>query len=140
VFDEDYLEYRILSTSYLGKKIHEYGVPIILPPGGHAIYIDAELFLPHIPKDQYPGQALACELYIEGGIRSSEIGSFMFKGNAENELVRLAVPRRTYTQSHIDYVVEIIKNVYDRREKINGLKIIEEPKYLRHFSAKLEII
>ena len=138
--DEDYLEYRILSTSYLGKKIHEYGVPIILPPGGHAIYIDAELFLPHIPKDQYPGQALACELYIEGGIRSSEIGSFMFKGNAENELVRLAVPRRTYTQSHIDYVVEIIKNVYDRREKINGLKIIEEPKYLRHFSAKLEII
>jgi len=137
---EDYLEYRILSTSYLGKKINEYGVPIILPPGGHAIYIDAGLFLPHIPKNQYPGQALACALYIEGGIRSSEIGSFMFKDNAQNELVRLAVPRRTYTQSHIDYVIEIIKEVYNKREKISGLKIIEEPKYLRHFSAKLEKI
>ncbi len=137
---EDYLEYRILSTSYLGKKINEYGVPIILPPGGHAIYIDAGLFLPHIPKEQYPGQALACALYIQGGIRSSEIGSFMFKDKAQNELVRLAVPRRTYTQSHIDYVVEIIKEVYDKRETISGLKIVEEPKYLRHFSAKLELI
>ena len=137
---EDYLEYRILSTSYLGKKINEYGVPIILPPGGHAIYIDAGLFLPHIPNEQYPGQALACALYIEGGIRSSEIGSFMFKDKAQNELVRLAVPRRTYTQSHIDYVVEVIKEVYDKRETIRGLKIVEEPEYLRHFSAKLELI
>ena len=138
--DEDYLKYRILSTSYLGKKINDYGVPIILPPGGHAIYIDAGLFLPHIPKSEYPGQALACELYIEGGIRSSEIGSLMFKGNASNELVRLAIPRRTYTQSHIDYVVEIIKSVYDRRRGIKGLKITEEPEYLRHFSAKLKKI
>ena len=138
--DEDYLQYRILSTSYLGKKIHEYGVPIILPPGGHAIYIDAGLFLPHIPKNEYPGQALACELYIEGGIRTSEIGSLMFKDAAPNELVRLAIPRRTYTQSHVDYVIEIIKSVYDRRKEIKGMEIIEEPEYLRHFSAKLKKI
>ena len=138
--DEDYLKYRILSTSYLGKKIYDYGVPIILPPGGHAIYIDAGLFLPHIPKSEYPGQALACELYIEGGIRTSEIGSLMFKNTAPNELVRLAIPRRTYTQSHIDYVVEIIKSVYDRRTKIKGMEITEEPEYLRHFSAKLKKI
>jgi len=147
--NEDYLRYRITSTSYLGKKISEYGVPILMPPGGHAIYIDAELFLPHIKKKNFPGQALACELYIEGGIRASEIGSLMFGGTDLNtntqklanfELVRLAVPRRTYTQSHIDYVVEIIKSVYDRRDEINGLKILKEPQYLRHFSAQLEQI
>ncbi len=119
-------------------------MPILLPPGGHAIYIDAEIFLPHISKKQFPGQALACELYIEGGVRTSEIGTFMFGKNDNNkniyapyELVRLAIPRRTYTQSHIDYVIEIIKKVYMRRENIKGLEIIESPKYLRHFSAKL---
>jgi len=147
--NEDYLKYRITSTSYLGKKISEYGVPILLPPGGHAIYIDAELFLPHIEKKYFPAQALACELYIEGGIRTSEIGTLMFGGTDLNtnkeklanfELVRLAIPRRTYTQSHIDYVIEMIKTVYDRRDKINGLKIVKEPQYLRHFSAQLEKI
>ena len=138
--DIDYLNYRITSTAYLGKKISEYGVPVLLPPGGHAIYIDAGLFASHIPKEQFPGQALACELYVEGGIRTSEIGSLMFGDNAPHELVRFAIPRRTYTQSHIDYVVEVIKDVYDRRKKIKGLKIIEQPNFLRHFSAKLTII
>ena len=138
--DIDYLNYRITSTAYLGKKISEYGVPVLLPPGGHAIYIDAGLFASHIPKEQFPGQALACELYVEGGIRTSEIGSLMFGDNAPHELVRFAIPRRTYTQSHIDYVVEVIKDVYDRRKKIKGLKIIDQPDFLRHFSAKLTII
>ena len=145
--DEDYLEYRIASTKYLGGKISKHGVPILQPPGGHAIYIDAKMFLPNIPVHEFPGQAVACELYIEGGIRTSEIGSFMFGGidsktnkliSAPYELVRLAIPRRTYTQSHIDYVVEIIKNVYDNRDSIKGFKIIESPEYLRHFSAKLK--
>ena len=149
VMNEDYLKYRITSTSYLGNKISEYGIPILLPPGGHAIYIDAELFLPHIEKKDFPAQALACQLYIEGGIRTSEIGTLMFGGTDLNtnkaklanfELVRLAIPRRTYTQSHIDYVIEIIKSVYKRRNEIHGLKIIKEPQYLRHFSAQLEQI
>jgi len=138
--DVDYLNYRITSTSYLGKKINDYGVPILLPPGGHAIYIDAGLFLPHIPKEEFPGQALACTLYIEGGIRSSEIGSLMFGDNSPHELVRLAIPRRTYTQSHIDYVIQVIKEVYNKKESIKGLKIIKQPKFLRHFSAKLTTI
>jgi len=144
--DIDYLDYRIKSTSYLGNKISEAGVPILQPPGGHAIYIDAKLFLPHLKASEYPGQALACELYLEGGIRTSEIGSFMFgKYNsktkkeiyADNELVRLAIPRRTYTQSHIDYVVENTISVYNNRKNINGLKITYQPKYLRHFTASL---
>ena len=143
VIDEDYLSYRIASTKYLGDKINDYGVPILLPPGGHAIYIDAKILLPHISVNEFPAQALVCELYIEGGIRTSEIGSLMFGSNSNNttvpfELVRLAIPRRTYTQSHIDYVIEIIKSVYDRRDSITGVKIIESPNYLRHFTAKLE--
>ena len=144
VLDEDYLEYRIKSTTYLGDKLTELGIPILLPPGGHAIYIDCLSFLPHIPQSEFPGQALACELYLEAGIRSSEIGSVMFgKKDPETgkdlfskmELVRLAVPRRTYTQSHIDYVVEAVANVWDRRESLNGYKIVKEPKALRHFTA-----
>ena len=142
VISEDYLHYRIISTKYLGDKLNEYGIPILLPTGGHAVYIDAKIMLPHIPQKEFPGQALACELYLEGGIRSSEIGSLMFgkgeKSFAPQELVRLAIPRRTYTQSHVDYVIEIIRNVYDRREKIEGLEIVEAPKFLRHFSAKLK--
>tara|TARA_Y100001970_G_scaffold112873_1_gene140855 strand:- start:2886 stop:4268 length:1383 start_codon:yes stop_codon:yes gene_type:complete len=148
VIDEDYLEYRIKSTKYLGEKLNELGIPIINPPGGHAIYIDAQKFLPHIPINQFPGQALACELYIEGGIRTSEIGSLMFGGKDDNgnllfaahELVRLAIPRRTYTQSHIDYVIEVMKSIKDKSHKINGLKIIYESRTLRHFTAKLERI
>ncbi len=148
VIDEDYLEYRIKSTKYLGEKLNELGIPIINPPGGHAIYIDAQKFLPHIPINQFPGQALACELYIEGGIRTSEIGSLMFGGKDDNgnllfaahELVRLAIPRRTYTQSHIDYVIEVMKSIKDKSHKIKGLKIIYESRTLRHFTAKLERI
>ena len=136
--DEDYLRYRIASTAYLGDHIAAEGVPIVQPPGGHAIYLDAAAFLPHIPQDQFPGVALAAELYLEGGIRSVEIGSLMFAAAAKMELVRLAIPRRTYTQSHIDYVVEIILEVWRRRTQIKGLKLTYEAPYLRHFTAHLE--
>ncbi len=135
---EDYLRYRIASTAYLGNKIAEQGVPIVQPPGGHAIYLDAKAFLPHIPVDQFPGVALAAELYLEGGIRSVEIGSLMFAAAAQMELVRLAIPRRVYTQSHIDYVVEIILKVWERRAQIKGLSLTYEAPFLRHFTAHLE--
>jgi tyrosine phenol-lyase len=135
---EDYLRYRIASTAYLGNKIAEHGVPIVQPPGGHAIYIDAKAFLPHIPADQFPGVALAAELYLEGGIRSVEIGSLMFASAAQMELVRLAIPRRVYTQSHIDYVVEIILKVWERRTQIKGMRLTYEAPFLRHFTARLE--
>jgi tryptophanase len=136
--DEDYLRYRIASTAYLGNHIAEAGVPIVQPPGGHAIYLDAKAFLPHVPVEQFPGVALAAELYLEGGIRSVEIGSLMFAAAAKMELVRLAIPRRVYTQSHIDYVVEIILDVFARREKIKGLRLTYEAPFLRHFTAHLE--
>jgi tyrosine phenol-lyase len=136
--DEDYLRYRIASTAYLGNHIAEQGVPIVQPPGGHAIYLDAKVFLAHIPVDQFPGVALAAELYLEGGIRSVEIGSLMFAAAAKMELVRLAIPRRVYTQSHIDYVVEIILKVYERRAEIKGLRLTYEAPFLRHFTAHLE--
>ena len=146
VLEEDYLKYRIQSTKYLGEKLNSMDIPIINPTGGHAIYIDAKKFLPHIPVQNYPGQALACQMYIDGGIRTSEIGSLMFGGNNENgkpfysknELVRLAIPRRTYTQSHIDYVIEVMKKIKSNTHKIKGLKIIYESRTLRHFTAKLE--
>jgi len=137
---EDYLRYRIASTAYLGNKIAEHGVPIVQPPGGHAIYIDAKAFLPHIPQEQFPGVALAAELYLEGGIRSVEIGSLMFASAAKMELVRLAIPRRVYTQSHIDYVVEIILKVWERRAEIKGMRLTYEAPFLRHFTAHLETI
>ena len=135
--EEDYLRYRLASTAYLGDHISERGVPIVQPPGGHAIYIDAKAFLPHIPADQFPGVALAAELYLEGGIRSVEIGSLMFAAAAKMELVRLAIPRRVYTQSHIDYVVEIILSVWERRAQIKGMKLTYEAPFLRHFTAHL---
>jgi len=135
---EDYLRYRIASTAYLGNHISDHGVPIVQPPGGHAIYLDAKAFLPHIPVEQFPGVVLAAELYLEGGIRSVEIGSLMFAGAAKMELVRLAIPRRVYTQSHIDYVVEIILQVFARREQIRGMKLTYEAPFLRHFTAHLE--
>jgi tryptophanase len=134
---EDYQRYRIASTAYLGNHIADQGVPIVQPPGGHAIYIDARAFLPHIPLDQFPGVALGCELYLEGGIRTVEIGSLMFAGAAKMDLVRLAIPRRTYTQSHIDYVVEVILEVWAKRSNIQGMRLTYEPPYLRHFTAKL---
>jgi tyrosine phenol-lyase len=134
--EEDYLNYRIASTAYLGDHIARGGVPIVQPPGGHAIYIDARAFLPHIPREQFPGVALAVELYLEGGIRSCEIGTLMLGEHAKMDLVRLAIPRRTYTQSHIDYVVEIILEVFSRRERIHGLEITYEAPFLRHFTAR----
>ncbi len=135
---EDYLEYRIASTAYLGNHIAEHGVPIVQPPGGHAIYIDARAFLPQVPPDRFPGVALADELYLEGGIRSVEIGTLMFGAAATMDLVRLAIPRRVYTQSHIDYVVEVILAVWKKREQIQGMKLSYEAPFLRHFTAKLE--
>ena len=135
---EDYLRYRIHSTAYLGNHIAEQGVPIVQPPGGHAIYLDARAFLPHIPPEQFPGVALAAELYLEGGIRSVEIGTLMFGAAAKMDLVRLAIPRRVYTQSHIDYVVEVILEVWKKREQIQGLRLSYEAPFLRHFTARLE--
>ncbi len=144
IVDEGYLHYRIHSTKYLGDKLTENGIPIIQPPGGHAIYVDAKGFLPNIPADKYPGQALTAELYRIGGVRAVEIGSVMFgkydeKGKlipADMELVRLAIPRRVYTQSHIDYLIEVFCEIKENKDKIHGIKIIEEPKFLRHFTAK----
>jgi len=135
---EDYLKYRIASIAYLGNHISEAGVPIVQPPGGHAVYLDARAFLPHIPPSQFPGAALGCELYLEGGIRSVEIGSLMFGKAAQMDLVRLAIPRRVYTQSHIDYVIEIILEVWRRRKNIRGLHLTYEAPFLRHFTAHLE--
>jgi tryptophanase len=146
VMDESYLQYRIRSIEYLANKLTSAGVPIMLPAGGHAVYLNAKEFLSHLPVDQYPGQALTGALYLHGGIRSVEIGSLMFgKYDAEKklipaplELVRLAIPRRVYTQSHIDYVAEVIIEVYSERLKIRGLRITEESPMLRHFTAKLK--
>ena len=145
VMDENYLHYRIRSIEYLTNKLITAGVPVMQPAGGHAVYIDAKEFLLHIPVDHYPGQALVAALYLEGGIRSVEIGSLMFgKYNsdgklipAQMELVRLAIPRRVYTQSHLDYVSEVIIDVFNKRNEIKGLTITEETPMLRHFTAKL---
>jgi tyrosine phenol-lyase len=137
VVHEDYLRYRIASTAYLGNHIAAEGVPIVQPPGGHAVYLDARAFLPHVPPQQFPGVALACELYLEGGIRSVEIGTLMFGQAAKMDLVRLAIPRRVYTQSHIDYVVEIILQVWSHREQVRGLRLTYEAPFLRHFTARL---
>jgi tryptophanase len=136
VLQPEYLEYRIASTAYLGRHIADHGVPIVEPPGGHAIYIDAERMLPHIPRGQFPGQALAVELYRHAGVRSVEIGSVMFGDKARHELLRLAIPRRVYTQSHVDYLVEAILEVYEQRERIRGFEIVSEPQFLRHFTAR----
>ncbi|MCH8247843.1 MAG: tryptophanase [Bacteroidetes bacterium] len=143
--DYRYQEYRASSTSYLGEQITEADVPIILPPGGHAIYIDAKNMLPHIPQSEYPGQALVIELYRTGGIRSVEIGSVMFgtadpETYSDSELVRLAIPRRVYTKSQVDYVVDCIQDVSKRREEIRGVRIVEQSERLRHFTARFEMV
>lgn len=148
ILEEPYLQYRIRSVEYLGEKLVAAGVPIIEPPGGHAIYIDAKRFLPNVPPHHYPGQAIVCSLYIEGGIRSVEIGSVMFgkydsNGNVvspDMELVRLAIPRRVYTQSHIDYVSEVVIDAYNNRNDLKGFKIVYEAPMLRHFTARFEPI
>jgi tryptophanase len=147
VFEHDYLHYRIRSTAYLGDRLKKLGVPIMEPTGGHAVYIDAKAFYPHIPLDHYPGQALVCELYIEGGVRAVEIGSVMFgKYNkkhelipASMELVRLAIPRRVYTQSHMDFVIEVFEKLVKRKNETRGLKITYEQPFLRHFTAHFQI-
>jgi len=160
VLHEDYLAYRVQSTAYLGRLLTEQGIPIVQPPGGHAIYIDAKAMLPHIPVSEYPAWALSLVLYLEGGIRSVEIGSVMFgrgdisgigigngnsnSNNKENEqpaameLVRLAFPRRVYTQSHVDYVAEVLAHINKVKHQIRGVKIVEQAPVLRHFTAKLE--
>ncbi len=146
VLEEDYLRYRIRSTAYLAEALQAVGVPIVEPPGGHAVYIDAKAMLQHIPPAHYPAQALAVELYREGGIRAVEIGSMMFgkpqpdgsETPAVLELVRLTIPRRVYTQSHIDYVIEVIARVNARRDSIRGLRITHQAPFLRHFTARLE--
>ncbi len=148
VLDEDYLRYRIRSTAYLAEKAEAVGVPTVRPPGGHAVYLDAKALLTHIPASQYPAQALAVELYRVGGVRGVEIGSVMFGTRHEDgtetpsamELVRLAIPRRTYTQSHVDYVGEVIREVAGQREKIRGLRIVEQAPWLRHFTARFAAI
>jgi tyrosine phenol-lyase len=149
ILDEDYLRYRIRSIEYVGERFTAIGIPIVQPPGGHAIYIDAKNLLSHIPSHEYPGQAVVCELFRAGGIRSVEIGSVMFgKYDKETgklisppmELVRLAIPRRVYTQSHMDYVIEVAAEVYKQRKDLKGFRIIEEPQMLRHFTAKFERI
>ncbi|TXB66720.1 tryptophanase [Vicingus serpentipes] len=148
VFDPSYLEYRIKSTAYLGEHLHKMGVPVMMPIGGHAVYIDAKKLYSHIPVNQYPGQALACELYKMAGIRTVEIGSVMFGKYDENgklipapmELVRLAIPRRVYTQSHIEYVIETFDEILKTKDQIKGYKITKEPKFLRHFTAHFEEI
>jgi tryptophanase len=141
--DEDYLRYRITSTEYLGEALNRTGIPVVLPVGGHAVYIDARAFLSHIPPLEYPGQALAVALYLEGGIRGCEIGTVMFGRQADGseqaapmDLVRLAIPRRTYTQSHVDYVIEVCEYVAQRASELRGLRIVEEPPALRHFTAR----
>jgi len=144
VVDEEYLKYRIRSVEYLGEKMIAAGVPIVEPPGGHAIYLDAKEFCPHIPPQEYPGQAIVCELFRRGGVRSVEIGSVMFGKYAADgtlispplELVRLAIPRRVYTQSHIDYVAEVVIETFENRQKLRGLSIVEEAPVLRHFTAR----
>lgn len=142
VVDEDYLAYRIRSTAYLGEKLLAAGIRIVRPPGGHAIYLDAGAFCPHIPAEQFPGQAVVCGLYRLAGIRSVEIGSLMFGGGPDFrpplELVRLAIPRRVYTQSHVDYVAEAMAELYAGRQALRGLKIVYAPEALRHFTARLE--
>jgi tryptophanase len=141
----DYLRYRARSTAYLGEALHALGIPVVLPIGGHAVYIDAGALMPHIAPLEYPGQALAVALYEAGGVRSCEIGSVMFGRQPDGserpaalELVRLAVPRRTYTQSHIDYVIEVCEAVAARTTNLRGMRIAHEPPRLRHFTARFE--
>ncbi len=142
VMHEDYLAYRIRSVEYLGEKLLAVGIPIVQPPGGHAIYIDAAAVCPHIPREQFPGQAVVCGLYRVGGIRSVEIGSVMFgpptSGKPRLELVRLAIPRRVYTQSHIDYVIEAAAELFAHRRELRGLRMTFEPPVLRHFTARFK--
>ncbi len=137
VLDEQYLTYRLRSIEYLGEGLRKAGVPIVEPPGGHAVYVDARRFLPHIPREQFPAQALVCELYLTAGVRSVEIGSLMFGPEARMELVRLAIPRRVYTQSHVDFLIEVFADLTRRAGGVRGLRLLESTPSLRHFTARL---
>lgn len=143
IVQHDYLRYRVRSTEYLGEALQKLGVPIVVPIGGHAVYLDARALLPHLTPLQYPGQALAVAMYREGGVRSCEIGTVMFglspdgtEKPAAMDLVRLAIPRRTYTQSHMDFVIEVVERVAKEAKQLKGLRIVEQPPALRHFSAR----
>ncbi|MBI4869052.1 MAG: tryptophanase [Candidatus Wallbacteria bacterium] len=149
ILHEDYLAYRLRTAEYLAEHIRSEGVPILWPPGGHAVYLDARRFLPHVPPELLPGQAIACELYLEAGIRSCEIGTAMFGHTdpqtgheipSRMDLVRLALPRRVYTQSHFDYVAEAIVDVYKRRDRLRGMKFAYQAPMLRHFTARFEYV
>ena len=136
VIDESYLAYRIATCEYMTKRLNAMGIPTVLPAGGHAVYIDAKEFLPHIPPAEFPGQSLAVELYLNDGIRTCEIGSAMFGNAASMELVRMAFPRRVYTQSHFDYILEGMEEIVKRKRDLRGMKIVYEPPFLRHFTAR----
>lgn len=145
VLDEKYLEYRAATVRYLAHELLKIGVKVVRPPGGHAVYVDAKRFYPHIPASEFPAQAFVCELYLRGGIRGVEIGSVMFGRNvdgvehpAEKELVRLALPRRVYTQAHVNYVGEVIADMWRNREEVRGLRIVRQAPFLRHFTAEFE--
>jgi len=145
IVDEQYLRYRVRTNEYIGEKLTSLGVPIVRPVGGHAVFVDARRFLPHIPPLQYPGQSLAVALYEFGGVRACEIGTVMFGQKpdgtevpADMDLVRLAMPRRVYTQSHADYVVEVFEEIVSRRESMRGLRILSQPPQLRHFTARFD--
>jgi tryptophanase len=145
IVDEQYLRYRVRTNEYIGEKLTALGVPIVRPVGGHAVFVDARRFLPHVPPLEYPGQSLAVALYERGGIRACEIGTVMFglrpdgvEAAADMDLVRLAMPRRVYTQSHADYVVEVFEEIVRQRERLRGLRIVSQPRQLRHFTARFE--
>jgi tryptophanase len=147
--DEAYLAYRVEQVRYLGERLAQAGIPIVQPPGGHAVYIDARRLLAHIPQSEFPAQALSVALYLEGGIRTVEIGSVMFAcldpdtgewHYPQTELVRLAIPRRVYTQSHLDYVADVCLRVQEKRASLRGLRIVRAPQLLRHFVAEFELV
>ncbi|TLY29447.1 MAG: tryptophanase, partial [Nitrospirae bacterium] len=145
VLDEDYLKYRLRSVEYLAERLAKIGYPIVQPPGGHAVYIDARALLPHIPPTQFPAQSLCSAIYEQGGIRTGEIGNAMFGRNvggreipSDMDLVRMAIPRRAYTQSHIDYVVEVAEHVFKPRETLRGFRVIRQAPVLRHFTIEFE--
>lgn len=148
VLDEDYLRYRLASTRYLGNKLLELGIPLLRPVGAHAVYLDGRGFLSHLPALQYPGQALAVAIYLEGGVRTVETGQVMFARRdeatgqelaVERDLVRMAIPRRVYTQSHVDYVIEVLAEVWKKRDSIRGMRILWQPPALRHFTAQFDL-
>jgi tryptophanase len=145
VLDAHYLEYRVATIRYLAERLMQIGVKVVQPPGGHAVYVDAKRFYPQIPPEEFPAQALVCELYEKGGIRGVEIGSVMFgrcvegvNQPADRELVRLAMPRRVYTQAHVNYIIEVFARLWEERNRVKGLKITHQAPFLRHFTAEFE--